>query len=420
MTTVTQRFPEAEPVDVGELVERLRAEPDGGRLTVGDPRIIDFLTKFSRKLLAPATARRYPELASLGFFLRKAEIHKALAGLADGDASTLRFPRGLVFHVPPANVDTIFVYSWALSALAGNPNVVRVSSRSAGAAEEVLAALNAALSEVDADTARVITQTQRMVTYDRSDEISTALSGACDLRVIWGGDGSVNALRRYPLSPHARDITFSDRSSFAIASVAAWQRSSQAERRLAAEGFYNDSYWFDQAACSSPRAVFWVGDEAGATEAGTQFRELLAQVLADKQHVTEPAMAVQKRVSAYGAAVDGLITKISFDGAGTDTNGVATLELAEPASMPREWLGAGTFAHGSVRSLDELVPIVVRKDQTVSQFGFDHAELVDFAKALAGRGVDRIVPFGEALSFAAVWDGYDLLGEFTRLVTVAT
>ncbi len=57
----------------------------------------------------------------------------------------LVFPRGNVFHVPPANVDTIFVYSWALSALAGNHNVVRISERSAAAAETILDALNGTL-----------------------------------------------------------------------------------------------------------------------------------------------------------------------------------------------------------------------------------------------------------------------------------
>ncbi|MEC3980543.1 acyl-CoA reductase [Amycolatopsis sp. H20-H5] len=416
--TLEQRFPAASPIEVGKLVDELGTEPEGGRLKVGDPRIVEFLTKFARKLLAPATARRFPELASLGFFLRKGEIAKALATLeTSGDA--LRFPRGLVFHVPPANVDTIFVYSWALSALAGNHNVVRVSSRSAGAAEAVLEALNAALSEVEPTVARAIASTQRMVTYDRSDAISGALSLAADLRVIWGGDTSVAALRQYPLAPHARDLTFPDRSSFAVASVAGWQGASEAERLVAAEGFYNDSYWFDQAACSSPRAVFWVGDADAARVAGSEFRTLLAGVLETKQHVTEPAMAVQKRVSAYGAAVDGLVTTISFDGAGPDTNGLATLELADPAVLPREWLGAGTFANSSVASLSELVRIVLRKDQTVTQFGFTKEELVAFATELAGRGVDRIVPFGSALTFSAVWDGYDLLAEFSRLVSVA-
>jgi hypothetical protein len=417
MSTLTQRFPAAASIEADALVGELRAEPPGGRLKVGDPRIVEFVTKFARKLLAPATARRFPELASLGFFLRKGEITKALSGLDTSDGA-LRFPRGLVFHVPPANVDTIFVYSWALSALAGNHNVVRVSSRSAGAAEAVLDALNAALSEVDPATAAAITATQRMVTYDRSDAVSGALSLAADLRVIWGGDASVAALRKYPLAPHARDLTFPDRSSFAVASVRGWQNASDTERRAAAEGFYNDSYWFDQAACSSPRAVFWVGDTDGAREAGGEFRKLLADVLAAKQHVTEPAMAVQKRVSAYGAAADGVVTAISFDGAGEDRNGLATLELADPAVLPREWLGAGTFANACVGSLSELVPIVLRKDQTVGQFGFTAGELTEFVTELAGRGVDRVVPFGSALTFSAIWDGYDLLAEFSRLVTV--
>ncbi|MBB4687016.1 acyl-CoA reductase [Amycolatopsis jiangsuensis] len=412
MSALEQRFPAAEPIGVDALLDGLREEPPGGRLRVGDPRVVEFVTKFARKLLAPALARRFPELASLGFFLRKGELNRALSGL-DTAEGVLRFPRGLVFHVPPANVDTIFVYSWALSALAGNHNVVRVSSRSAGAAEAVLEALNAALDDVSPDTAATIRATQRMVTYDRSDEVSGALSLAADLRVIWGGDASVAALRKYPLAPHARDLTFPDRSSFAIASVRGWQEATPEARRTAAEGFYNDSYWFDQAACSSPRAVFWVGDAAAARAAGAEFRELLGQVLAAKQHVVEPAMAVQKRVSAYGAAVDGLVSEIRFDG-----NALATLELTDATVLPREWLGAGTFANASLGSLDELVPIVRRKDQTVSQFGFTTAELTDFVTALAGRGVDRVVPFGSALTFAGVWDGYDLLAEFSRLVTV--
>ena len=109
--------------------------PSDDRLSVGDPRVIDFLARFARKLLVPAIARRHPELGLLGFFLRPAELHRAVASMRRDDAMV--FPRGNVFHVPPANVDTIFVYSWALSALAGNHNVVRISERSATAADTV-------------------------------------------------------------------------------------------------------------------------------------------------------------------------------------------------------------------------------------------------------------------------------------------
>src|SRR5215475_12388106 len=109
MTKLEQRFPVAAPTDVSELLTELGDEPTGGRLRVGDPRVREFLAALARRLLAPATARRYPELASLGFFLRRGEIEKLIESVTAADKGELRFPRGLVFHVPPANVDTIFV-----------------------------------------------------------------------------------------------------------------------------------------------------------------------------------------------------------------------------------------------------------------------------------------------------------------------
>ena len=85
--SIQQRFPAGPDVEVDALLADFDVEPEGGRLKVGDERIVSFLVKFARKLLAPATARRYPELASLGFFLRKGEIAKALQSLeTSGDA----------------------------------------------------------------------------------------------------------------------------------------------------------------------------------------------------------------------------------------------------------------------------------------------------------------------------------------------
>ena len=138
-------------------------EPSTDRLAVGDPRVADFLARLARRLLSPALARRHPELGSLGFFLRPAELRRAVERMRRPDA--LVFPRGNVLHLPPSNVDTIFVYSWALSALAGNHNVVRISSRAAAAADTILEALTATLADADP----VIGRTQRMITYGRDD-----------------------------------------------------------------------------------------------------------------------------------------------------------------------------------------------------------------------------------------------------------
>ena len=96
------------------------------------------------------------------------------------------------------------------------------------------------------------------------------------------------------------------------------------------------------------------------------------------------------------------------------------MDLVGPGDIPRRWLGVGTFPQARVDSLGDLAPIVVRRDQTVTHFGFVADELVTFARSLAGRGVDRIVPLGTALDFAAIWDGYDLMREFTRITSVIT
>ncbi len=407
-TRLEQRWPAGPPISPADLLAEVGAAPAGGPLTVGDPRTVEFLTGFARRLLVPSVARRFPELAPLGFFLRRGELDRTLRRIAE-EPGHLRFPRGLVFHVPPANVDTIFVYSWALSALAGNSNIVRISSRSAGAATAVLDALGDSLG----DAAPAIVQTQRMVTYGRDDKVTAALSAACDLRVLWGGDASVSDLRRHPLRPSARDLTFPDRSSFTVISVPGWERADAAARAGAALGLYNDAYWFDQAACASPRAIFWVGPADRAAAAQAELWDLLVRLVAERRPDVDAAMAVEKRVATYGLAAAGAATSVRFAG-----NAATAVELSEPAALPRRWLGTGTFPQARVETLTDLVPLVVRRDQTVTHFGFDRDDLVGFVRALGGRGIDRVVPVGDALSFASIWDGYDLVREFTRLTTV--
>ncbi|MBT2224378.1 gamma-glutamyl phosphate reductase [Nonomuraea sp. NEAU-A123] len=401
--SVRVRFPEGPDVAVGTLVGQVR---EGEPLAVGDERIRGFIAEFGRRLLSPELARRHPELASLGFFLRPSELARILDG-PRGDH--LRAPRGLVFHVPPANVDTVFVYSWALSALMGNRNVVRLSPR-AGA---VAATITRTLQESLADADPVVAATQRIVTYDRSDAVTAALSAACDLRVIWGGDATVDEIRRHPLAPHARDLTFPDRTSFAVLRAAAWLSASAATRGAVADGFANDAYWFDQAACSSPRTVYWVGSPADCDTARDGFTACLARAVAQRGWSVDAAMAVEKRVATYGLAADGRASAIDFHG-----NALASVTLAGPEAAPRRWLGTGTFAHARIEGLGELAGLVERRDQTMTHFGFVPAELELLAGALGGRGVDRMVPIGSALSFHRVWDGVELTTEFTRLVTV--
>jgi hypothetical protein len=379
-------FPPAAPLEAAALLESLCEPRDETALQVGDERMLDFLDAVGQRLRTPAYARRYPELGPLGVYLRLSHLGAELTRIEAGPRC-LRFPLGLVFHVAPGNADTVFVYSWALAALAGNRNIVRVSDRGGDATQAVLAVLVEALQEADP----VVAGTQRIVSYDHRDEATTAaLSAACDLRVLWGGDQAI------------REIAAKE------------ERLGKVERRRAVEAFHSDAYLFGQAACASPGTLFWMGAEANVADAQAAFLTLLIETVEARGPRTDAAMAIQKHVATYGLAAEGIADAVRFAG-----NEIALVQLAEPVRLPRRWLGTGTFAQVRLDSLDELAPLLQRQDQTLAYFGFTADEMMSLAERLGGHGIDRMVPLGRALEFATVWDGYDLLREFTRLVTVS-
>lgn len=405
---VEQRFPTRQTFGAAMLSAVTRAEADGAPMAFGDDRLIEFFAAVSRLLLRSPAIRQFPELAALGFFLRRAELCRRLAAIADEQARR-RVPRGFVCHFPPGNVPTVFAYSWALSALAGNVNVVRLPTRQRALTELLVDVLLEALSGADP----VIGQTQRLVRYGHDDEVTAALSAACDLRVVWGGDGAVSQIRCHRLRPRARDLTFPDRVSFSVISAAGWLAATQAAQARVAERFFADSYWYDQAACASPLTVHWVGEVEQASRARSGFVAAMAEVVKEHGPRLDAAAAVDKRVRTYGLALTGEAAAVRFV-----SNALAIVDMAAPGQMLQAWSGPGVFAFSTVPTLSALVPLVDHRHQTVTHFGFTGADIRFFAAELGGRGVDRLVPVGEALAFDAVWDGYDLLREFSRVMTV--
>jgi hypothetical protein len=405
---IQPRFPAATACSAEALLAEL-ARPVESPLRIGDPRMLDFLDEVSTRLREPARVRRLPELAPLAGYLRRAHLQAELARLPTAPG-TLRFPRGRLFHVAPGNADTVFMYSWAVAALAGNTNLVRLSERAGAVTAAILEVMNEALCHASS----VIAQTQRIVGSTHDADVMARLSRECELRVLWGGDEAILAMRQFPLAPAARDLVFPDRSSFAAISVEALLSADEPERHQLADAFYRDAYLFGQAACASPRTVFWVGTAARAAQAQALFWPLLQNIAQVRQLAIDPAMAVHKRAAAMGLAVEGLASQLDFHG-----NEVAVATLAPNCGAARAWLGTGTFAQRVVTRLDDLCPTIQHRDQTLAYYGFAAEELRNFAIQLGGRGIDRMVPIGQALAFASTWDGYDLLHEFTRLVTVS-
>lgn len=65
-----------------------------------------------------------------------------------------------------------------------------------------------------------------------------------------------------------------------------------------------------------------------------------------------------------------------------------------------------------------MLPLLSKKIQTLSYLGIAKERWQEFLRTHHVAGIDRIVPFGRALDFNYVWDGYDMPRMLLREITV--
>jgi hypothetical protein len=347
---------------------------------------------------------------SVAYWLRRAQLARLAeehARRAATEPGVLRVPVGRVLHLAPSNVDTLFIYSWALAYLCGNASVVRLSQES-GVVVEALLRLIDSVAAGDGE----LRATNRFVTYGHNDAITTALSAWCAHRVIWGGDEAVASIRPLPLPPHASERVFGNKYSFAVIDAARYQDAPEAERVRVASGFFNDLFWFDQMACSSPHVVFWIGAPEAADSAARDFERALQAEVARRRFEPPVSSAVHRRGYAFGLAASANV-RVALE-----HPGFVGVHLQDRSALNKEVCGGGLVRHLPVTRLSEVLAFVDEGDQTLTHWGLDGDALRDFASVAGARGLDRVVPIGEALAFDVVWDGFHLIDDVLRRVRV--
>lgn len=322
----------------------------------------------------------------------------------------VRLGRGVVFHVAPANVPVNFAYSLAAGLLAGNANIVRLPSRDFPQVAIICAALRELLAR---DEFRQLHDHVCLLSYEKNDAITGFFSRHCDVRVIWGGDRTIEDIRRSPLAARSFDLSFADRYSFCVINADAYPGAADPAR--IAMDFYNDTYLFDQNACTAPHLLVWLGETANVVKAQELFWNSLQQVVAEKYELPAVA-AVDKLADAYRFAASSGGCSIRKMG----DNLIVRIQLSQLTSGLEEARSAcGFFYEHVAKSLDDLLPLINRKFQTLSHYGLDRAVLQQFIEENRPTGIDRIVPVGRTLDFSLVWDGYDLIGILSRTVSLS-
>lgn len=375
-------------------------------LAVFDDGVVRFLGELSADLLRSPLIRAYPDLAAFAFFVRKANLQKLKETLFPNGTEG-RVGRGLCFHVAPGNIPVNFAFTWVFGLLAGNANVVRLPSKSFPQVDALLEVINRHLAQ----DARLSVR-NAFVRYPRTDVGQTAAYCAMsDARMIWGGDRTIADVKALPASPRCVDIAFADRYSLALIDGAAVLAADDAALKRLAESFYNDTWLMDQNACSSPQLICWEND---SPEARKRFWSAAEAVVAARYQLQD-AVAVDK----YTLFCEEAIGNPNCRSISRSGNLLYREELAALTPDIVNHRGkAGYFFEYALGDRAELFEVITEKFQTVTFFGIDAGNLRDELVAASVRGIDRIVPVGQAMDIGPVWDGHDLVRELSRRIAM--
>jgi hypothetical protein len=365
------------------------------------PDRIELVISFADRIVRDPRFRDMPAIRAFAFWTRKSAIETLhinfLKNLPD---CVVPVGRGIAFHLPPANVDTIFLYSWVIAFLTGNVNVTRLPSMLGPLTDCALGILVDLLAEGGF--------TDVFVSYPASEAINRTVSSVSDLRLVWGGDAKARIFAALPLRLDGRALVFPDRYSYSVVDGAHLAALDPESNEALARRLFNDVFIFSQMACSSPHVLHVVGTPQSH---GDAVRRLLAEVdrIARRGGGTvDPAHGIEKFAVATQLAAEGIV--ITVERFSTE---LTAARLAEPGLVS---VGGGFLGVCYLSALDDLIDRIEDRDQTLSYEGFPRKMMEAFASSAAPRGLRRIVPIGQSLNFDTVWDGNDLLRDTVRFV----
>jgi Acyl-CoA reductase (LuxC) len=368
-----------------------------------------FASALSHAIMVSPHFRQHTDAIAFAYWARASRLKQLKKEFYGLENTGLLMARGMAFHIAPANVDTIFLYSLMISLLGGNKNIVRISSRNTAQMDALVALLDNLLC----DPVHSAMKTRlAIVRYEHSPMITQFFSEHCDLRVVWGGDATVNAIRKISLPPRAIEVCFPDKVSIAVFDARTYL--DWPTKADLAKAFRNDSYWFGQMACSSPRAVIWLGTDEDAKEAAAVFWSALDSELKK----ANPELAAMDYLNKL-LAEQSFMVQLNGSVYQTTDNQSTVVDIQSIAGVPfEEHCGGGLFLQTRISRLSDLTPHLSRRYQTVLSLGIEKETWQSFISTEQPVGIDRIVPVGMALSFNTVWDGMSLFRSFTREITI--
>jgi hypothetical protein len=363
---------------------------------------ISFLNTLAIHLKNDPRANNFPEILTFAFFCRKANLlHLAKTYYPEKNR---RIGRGVVFHITPSNMPMNFAYSLVSGILSGNLNIVRLPSKQFKQIDIICDSIKSISKQLEF---RSYTKRILIVRYDKEGAATAYFSARCDARMIWGGDQTVQQIKKNAIPDRSIDITFADKYSICIINADTYIHESYPERL--AQLFFNDTFLFDQNACTSPHLIVWLGSNDNVLNSKKIFWNNLYD-LTKKRYKLQPHAAIDKLVSFYEQVIhlnnmrltampDNLIWRIELN------------ELTKEIEKFR--CNCGYFVEYTASSLLDLSVIISKKHQTIACYGVENKDWNEFNLRNNLNVIDRLKPIGKTSEFSLTWDGFNLIDELS-------
>ena len=370
-----------------------------------DNLICTFLGELSNSINSFKNISDFPDLKALAFWIRYKNIISLKKKYSNDQ---IRLSRGLIFHITPSNIPTNFAYSLIFGLLTGNRNIVKVPSKNFVQITIVCNEINKLLKK------RKFTKIQKMITvvkYNNNSEFTKKISLLCNVRMIWGGDNTINEINKFPLKIRSFNIEFSDRYSFCVLDTKAIINADKYRMESLVRNFYNDTYLVDQNACSSPHLIVWFGKNPNVAK--SKFWNQLLKLLEKKYYPPEIAL-IDNLTKFYN---DSIINSKNIISQKRFKNLIYTIQLKKLYQDQDSYRGKwGYFYEFHTLNFNQIKNIINTKYQTLTYFGLEKKYFNKFLLDSNLIGIDRVVPIGRSLDMSFYWDGLDLNKTLTRIV----
>ena len=372
--------------------------------------IIYFFQNLSKALIEKSQRNGgLADALALGYWLRPANLKKMHNHFTEISNETpgLRVPAGQVFHIAPSNVEVLFAYSWALSTLSGCHSIVKVSSKFSDLTRTIVQSINSTAKSLSLERTWIFVSTPK-----ENESVLAKIIETSDTIVVWGGNHTVSSIREYRRKPTSTEVIFPDRESISVINTIEYLKCSDREKTALAARLAKDISSFGQQACSSPRLLSWIGPNLSDVEI-SNFHKLLASAIEKRGYFPTVSEVSSRRVFLHRLALiePGAIESTTY-------GNLQVVNILSDIDFRIGHPGNALLLQTQYATLGELEKSLKIGDQTISHFGFGEKDWEGAILKWGTKAPNRIVPIGQSLDFHFIWDGHDLIQEFTRKVVI--